>query len=414
VPAELSLRGWQLRRNWWLPAIGLVATLGGLALVLTPASRLSVLPFYGGLAIWIGVIFGSACWLRNAFPLARPVALRATAEALVLEGEEPIPTDTIDEAKALTGDEGLPELRLRLRDGSIRWLRLADSDLTMLLRLLEIGAGERRAAFPLQLPFRTRWLAALVVVFLPVIKNIVMKGAPLASLVPESAPILISMLLLATFLAWFAGIFLRGSVVVGADGFTLRWLVFSRFVPFSEVTQIQLAGAWSQRAHDILVSRRRGRALRLSPRETPNTEAARGAEGHALWNQLEAALARAREASHAPIDLADLAPHDRRDAAGWLGSLDSLLQGGGARYRVAAPTPERLADIVRDISQPAEARVGAATALLRHGDGEGRAAVRVATAACADPDLRDTLIALEIAQDDAAFTAALVRAPRSR
>jgi hypothetical protein len=413
-PGAITIQGTRLRRNWWPPGLGLFALAVGVALLKMPASTLSTTPIYGGFFVWTGGIFALTTLFRNAFPRARPSLVQVSAEGLAIDGEEAIAADAIAESKTLTGVQGLPELVLTLRDGTTRWLRLKPHEVETVRHELGIAAGERRASFPLQQAFKTRWLASLLGLLLLWSLRVALHEGARASSQEFPLIVLFYAVFVATLLAWVVGVLLRGKVVVGADGFTLRWPLYSRFIPFRDVAEIDRVVPWINRySVDLLVTLRSGRQLRLSARDTPTTHVDRGAEARALQEHLTEALDRFRT-SGGVFDIDALVVHGPERPAEWLASLDSLLQGGETRYRVAAPTTERLADIARDASAPSEARIGAAAVLLRRGDDEGRTCVRVATDACADPALRDTLLALEQAEDDAAFAAALQKAHLAR
>jgi hypothetical protein len=410
--AEVKAR--LLRRNWWLP---------GLAAAVLPASLLlgwlnGATTAYGVLASAMGLSVALACLVRNPFPQGTPVRLRATGGSLEIGDAPAIFSDEIAEAKVVMGEQGKPEVRLSLRDGSARWLRLEHpSDADALLSTMGIGPGGRRARFLLVVPFGKRFLVALLCLGLPWLAwaspawgsgLVYAIGFCLLFAIFCVAPV-------CAVLAVIAGV-IPGSLVVGRDGFTVRAPLRARFVPFSEVIGLDADTLWTNRfAIDTIVSLRGGKKLRLSARDAPTTSAGRGAEAAAMHSYLVGAHAQSQVGGGVGSDTdALLSRMSDGSGAAWLASIDAVARGGSERYRVATLSEERLAEIVDDPEAPAEARAGAAAALLRRGDETGdetgRTAVRIATNACADPSLRAALLALEEAADDDAFATALEKA----
>lgn len=380
-----------LRRNWIpvvacgaLVVVGLLVTRIG-----TPSS------LFGYLAAWFGVMFGPTLFLRNAFPTAKPTTVRATATSVSVDGYAEVRSEDILEAKII------PRWRdavvdLALRDRETLSLRMAVSDAKALVDLL----GARRTRFRLIVPYGTRLFASFAL--FASVAFLLGRGDAQAWIFA-----LPGCFVCALPIAWLVG-FLRGRLVVGADGFTTRWLFRDRFVAYRDVAAVggKLRFGGSGTA-DTLVELTSGRKVRLRTVEAPNTEEERGAESRAMLAHVREAFERSARLQDASVDVPSLVERGSRSAREWLSGLDALVRGGGSRYRVAAVSAEMLSDLARDPSATIESRIGAAAALVRMGDEELRTRVRVAAEGCAESELRDTLLALSDARDDASAEAAL-------
>jgi hypothetical protein len=383
--------GFVLRRNWIpLIASALLVLAGLLVTQLAGASSL-----FGYLMVWFGGTFGPIMFVRNAFPRPVPTTIRANASAVVVDGHEEVAAEDILEARVLRrAGDAIVELVLRGRKRLS--LRMAAADAKALVDLL----GARRSRFRLMMPFSTRFFAVLALqmfVALAVFGSNV--GAVLATLP--------SAVILALLFGWLVG-FLRGRLVVGAEGFTTRWLFRERFVAFRDVTAVGGKGRFVNRSLlDTEVQLTSGRRLRLRTVEAPNTEEERGAEGRAMLAHVQESFNRSRRLLEGSVDVPSLVERGSRSAREWLSGLDALVRGGGSRYRVAAVSAEMLTDLTNDPSATVESRVGAAAALVRMDDDALRTRVRVAAEGCAESELRDTLLALSDARDDVTTEAAL-------
>jgi hypothetical protein len=211
---------------------------------------------------------------------------------------------------------------------------------------------------------------------------------------------------------WLMG-FVRGRLVVGADGFTVRWVFRSRFIAFRDVASVQgRPRRGDARTQDTIVTLASGKRLHLHAVEMPNTEDDRGAEGRALLEHVHASFVKSRQLQDGSIDLPTLVERGTRTDGEWLSGLDALVRGGGSRYRVAAVSADMLVQVATDPSASVESRVGASAALVRMEDEALRTRVRVAAEACASPALRDTLLALADARDEFTTEAALAKVAR--
>ncbi len=389
---SFEAKAFVLRRNW-APIIGCIVMLA--AGVLVGRSSTSLWPF-GYFAAWIGLAFAPIFLLRNAFPRATPATVRATATGITIEGHADVRNEDILEAKVLPRRGREVVVELAVRGGKTLALRTRAEDAKALVDLV----GARRTRFLLMVPFGKRFLASFalfaVVFFVVTSANV---GAWLLT-VPGSV-------LWALLLGWLVG-FVRGRFVVAADGFTTRWLFRERFIAFRDVAIVTSRPRFGGNGvNDVFVGLRSGRQVRLRTIESPNTEEERGAESRALLAYVNAAFEQSTRLLDGSVNVPSLVARGSRSPREWLSGLDALVRGGGSRYRVAAVSAEMLADVTNDPSAPIESRVGAAAALVRMGDDTQRTRVRIAAEGCAESDLRDTLLALCEAHDDAAAEAAL-------
>jgi hypothetical protein len=385
-----------LRRNWIPVIASAVAVACGVAIAWTGGAWAPL----AYLAVWLGGVMGPIFFLRNAFPRATPTMFRASATGITLEGQDELRSEDILEAKVIPRHGRDAVVELALRDGKTLSLRTGHHHARALADLL----GARRTRFRLIAPFGKRF----VVCFL------LLAGVCLAAAAGDVDGWLMMLpgcLFYACLFGWLAG-FVRGRLVVGADGFTTRWLFRERFIAFRDVAAVRGRPRFTNRAiEDTFVELASGRKLRLRTVEAPNTEEERGAESRAMLAHLAAAYERSARLLDGGVDVPSLVERGTRSARDWLSGIDALVRGGGSRYRVAAVSSDRLAELANDPSATTEARVGAAAALVRMGDEALRTRVRVSAEACAEPDLRAALLALSDARTDTAFEAALESLP---
>lgn len=411
----LEARGFVLRRNWILPgAFAAFALWGvwGVWMLNHVDGRWAVALF--------GVIVGGPMALvtaaRDAFPLRRAARVQIDARGLVIDEGAPIPPDEIVEAKLVPKPGGAVDTVVELGVGRARprrlrlWLPRPDAE--RMLAHLGTLPGERRTPFSIVLPFWKRFLGAygaLALLFLALSVPTWPSRADVSLLVFSFLVTLLTTLpMLALVAAGLLG-YVRGKVLVGAEGFATRWLGRERFVAFKDVLDVSAFGRAQTAEADTLVRLRGGKRLRLRPVEEPDTHADRGTSSRALTEHLDRAFGRFQALAGRGVELRHALAREGRDGAAWLAGLDALARGGGARYRVAAIDPDELLRVAEDPNTAAEARAGAAAVLRRVGEGRHRARVRVAAIACAEPDLRLALGELAEAESDEAIAAALGR-----
>ncbi|MBS2017413.1 MAG: hypothetical protein JST00_31310 [Deltaproteobacteria bacterium] len=382
-----------LRRGWAAPAV--CAAMVVVGVVWSRASFIYA-PF-GWFCVFFGGLFGPLCVARNAFPRSTPATFRASSEGISIAGIGDLSSEDIVECKIVPrGGSSVVELTLRSRPPVT--LRVDVSTARAIAQVL----GARRSQFRLIVPLGKRFLftsliftALAVALFSPS-----PEGLLLAAINGPFYGLLVALLL---------GLY-RGRLVIGADGFTINWRIWKRFVPFRDVASVTGRGRFLDRSvEDTMIELGNGKKVRLRTVEAPNTEEERGAEGRAMLTHAQAAFENASRLAAGAVDVASLVQRNARTPREWLSGIDALVRGGGSRYRVAAVTPEMLADLVADASASADARVGAAAALARIGDGSMRSRVRIAAEACAQAEVRAALIDLADAHDDAAVEEGLAK-----
>ncbi len=393
-----------LRRNWELPLACVVVALVAVYVGRGTAVALAWPTAFMAIVLAVGSI------TRNAFPRARQVIVRASRSELVLGADPAITVEQITEAKLESVGPTHTTMRILLRDGGRRWLRLSPSDAASVLRVLGVGAGARRATFALAIPFGRRLVASVIVLGVLLLVNAFLRD-PLRDAGTAIVGTLVVLSMSAPFVAWIAGLLWRGRLVIAADGITVKWGPRERFIAFAEIAKVDAVSSWTnRRMATTRVELRSGRSRVLCAREQPVTDDQVGAEARAMHVQLVEAFESARRRVPDAQSVTTLLAGDGRSGAEWLAHLDAVI-GGVTRYRVAAPAPEVLAAIASDPTGDIEARAGAAVVLARV-DPRGRDAVRVAADACAEPALRDALVAISEAESDEAFANALERARR--
>ncbi len=384
----IEATGFILRRRWLPVVVSAVAFVVG---VLVGRLADDSAPL-GYVLAWFGLVLGPVFYFRNAFPRATPTTIVATATGIALDGRPEIANHEILEAKVVPR-HGVAVVELSLRDGTALALRTGVPQASALVAHL----GSRRSRFTLIVPFVKRFLGAFLV-----LSAVGLLSSPVSALwmLPPNV-------FYALIVGWLVGL-VRGRLLVGADGFTTRWLFRERFVPFREVDRVEgRAILGSGGVPYAVVVLRSGKRVRLRTVEAPNSEEERGAEGRAMVAHLKAAFERSAELVDGRADLASLVARGIRSPREWLAGIDALVRGGDSRYRVAAVSSSMLSDVANDPRAGAEARVGAAAAMLRLGEDELRTNVRVAAESCAETELRNTLLALAEARDDEAMEAAL-------
>jgi hypothetical protein len=408
----VSLRARLLRRNWWLPVAGVAAGLVGLAMERFSEREWVSMPIGFVLGL-MGLTFAVVTLLRGSYPRSEQVQLTLTPEALAIPGRADIRPDEVVESKIVPrpGRDAEVVVTLTLRGGEVVSLWMLEADATSMLAQLGLAAGERRASFALALPLRHRLAAAGLAMFLPWVCWVV-ASTPWTAVLTISSQIL-GAALYSLLAAWLLSV-VRGRVVVGADGFTTRWLGRERFHAFDDVAEVTEESAFlGKQTVDTQVRLRSGRRLRLRAVEAPDDDAQRGAAGRAVAAHLRQAHQRFEARAAGAKELGAALARGGRPERDWLAHLASLVRGGPERYRVASIDAERLAELAADPQSAPDARLGAAAALVRL-DPDQRPRVRIAAEACAEPGLKDALLAMCEAEDDAALEAALGRGRRLR
>ena len=392
----VEARGFVLRRNWAIIGVSAIVFAFGVLLTQVGGHDGAVL---GLLLAYFGGVCAPLFYWRNAFPRSRPAVIKASASGVQIDDQPEILAEDIIEAKITTRRrDAIVELALRQQPRLV--LRMPAAEAKALIDLV----GARRTRFRLMASYVKRFLLCFVFLALLSLVNVREPELFLISL-PGLA-------LWGALFGWLMG-FVRGRVVVGADGFTIRWVFRARFIAFRDVASVQgRQRRGDARTQDTIVMLASGKQLHLHAVEMPNTEDDRGAEGRALLEHLHAAFTRSRQLQDGTIDLPTLVERGTRTDGEWLSGLDALVRGGGSRYRVAAVSADMLVQVATDPSASVESRVGASAALVRMDDETLRTRVRITAEACAAPALRDTLLALADARDEYTTEAALAKVAR--
>ncbi len=407
--SELSIPVRVLRRNWYLPGLGLLATIAGVIVFRaemggTPVGGHGIL---GLLAAWVAFVFMIATAWRSSYPRAVPALLVATSTTLELD-DRSIDAARVTEAKVVPkhGRWGDAVAVLTLRDGEQLSLWMKSAEAFALLTRLGLGVGDARASFRLTLRFRIRLALGYLVAGLPLLAGMILTS------LPDWREALSWWCFIGSFVSLIAALFfgfLRGRLRIGVDGFTRRWLWFDRFVRFADVVAVARRPApFGRSVVDTVVETAEGERIVLRAPEEPDHESDRGVEGRALADHLAAAYDHFQRRGLDEVQLRAMLGRGGRSDEAWFADLDGLLRGGAARYRVATVEPAQVAAVVRDVASPPDVRVAAAAALVRF-DPEHRPMVQRAADACAQAELQTALTAVSEAEDEDAVKAALRR-----
>jgi hypothetical protein len=381
-----------VKANRWLLAFALIFT--GAAGVLG-ASGVSALPL---LAVPAGALALAALLAMRERRWPRLVRTRIEADATGVrdQGKVLVRRQDIVHGFALPMADGCL-VRLVLR-GMRRPLDIAvwDADEGRdLLRALDLDASQTTAEIEglsatFYLPTLARygialgWLVAVQQIFSMFIQA-------------GSMPFALGILLLTALFAysrWSAS-----KVMVGIDGVHVRWLWWSRYVPFSRVQSVRPYSVGAVHGAELLLDDGSKQPILISrgtETEVANLAAAR------VHQAFEAYLARRGSA-----DMSEALARRARSPSEWLTALRALGAGANAGMRTATVSHERLWEIVGDPSAPAARRAGAAVALASRGSEEDRSRVRIAAKGIAEPKLR---FAVEKSADEAASDAELCEA----
>jgi len=192
----------------------------------------------------------------------------------------------------------------------------------------------------------------------------------------------------------------RRSVTIGTDGIFLRWLLWSRFVPFERVQAVRLLEARG-------VTRTSGVELALDsgpPVRIPVGWSLEAPQAALLRARIEEAREAFEERPTATV--AEALSRGEDDATTWLTRLRGLAAGANADMRTAPLPAAEIERVLGDASLDAEARIGAALALATHEDGQ-RDRVRIVARTVAAPKLRIVLERIADATTDEQFLDAI-------
>lgn len=298
------------------------------------------------------------------------------------------------------GGEGT--LDVGLRAGDVVRVATEESGARALMRGLGLEERQRRAVFHLGRLF-SRLLAALTLgptlpmagFFAGVSFGSRLGGGAFTELGAALGGLLAGAALFA--LLWRRG--MGSTVVVGAEGLSVRELFRTRFVPWRRVRSLQLYGT----------SPHRGVSLTLDDGTEEQVWL-----GHDLGPSAETVVERIREAFElsrkgASEDASAQLARGGRTVDEWKAALQKLAASGGSDYRTVNLTEEQLWSVYEDGSASPELRAAAAL-VLRARKGEGAAErLRVAAEGAASEPVR---VVLEQAAEGDVAEAALAHAAR--
>lgn len=387
-PAHAHVARKRLRLTGWLGWIARALLLGGFgafsASLLIDRRHLLQLPLFGIIAWGTLVVLARA--LENVW--FRHVPVRLEEGALVL-GDTRIARSAIAEGLSLREPPGTIELTLTMRDVSI--LRLANRlEADALLETLGLDATRRRSTVRFgRVYHRVRAgclgvaLAAAFYAAIAAARGLHLTGLLLAA---EALTIPIAAI-------WSARTFGWREVTVGADGVMVRYAVWRRFIAYSSLHDVEVAGALVLRCTDGTTV-----AVPYDIRE---------------YDHAAAVVDRIREAQtrYETGPRVAVLPRAGLSVAQWKRALARSVAGGA--YRGGQLATDAALAAAEDASASAEERVGGALALAAAGTDEARQRIRVVAAACTQPRLRVALErAVDGTLDDETLDDALREAPR--
>jgi hypothetical protein len=168
----------------------------------------------------------------------------------------------------------------------------------------------------------------------------------------------------------------NGEVVVGSDALVISWLGIRRVIPLSAIVGIERA------TKTVRILLRDGTVRQVITRGKNDDERDR------LIERIEHAMTVAAEGTPGAAEVIALG-RGERTIEEWITALRALRE--SSSFRDLAVATDRLFHIVEDPRASAETRAAAACALRDSLDDEGRARLRVAAEACAEPRLRVAL-----------------------
>lgn len=201
----------------------------------------------------------------------------------------------------------------------------------------------------------------------------------------------------ASFVSFYALLFSKTTVVVGADGVLVKWLHLQRFCPMSEVRFVELL------PNGVRLHRAVGDPfdVKLGTEQQVRNDRYRvlTSEIEALYNRVQDALA-ARNAGADAMVASDPFLRNQRSPREWLAAVKGMFDAVGG-LRDAANTEESAWRVVADSAASEEARIGAAAALAAKADERGREKLRAVAENVAATHVRVAIEAAAKGDEDA-------------
>ncbi len=264
-----------------------------------------------------------------------------------------------------------------------------------LLRALKLDAASSAVEIPLQ---KT---ASPQLRFLPIVAMIVGFLA-MRTFHPQISALMIAAAGIAVFVVAMR-LALRVTLRVGADGIVFHEaLKKERFVSHDAIKDV--------RAIDdmIVVELNDGQEMtftlpgsRSSSRESPRDRAHRNDEAEAIVRRVRQARQAYREGANAP-ELTVALARGSRSVRDWVTELRRLGEGAASTFRTIGIAREQLFDVVESTTAAARDRIAAMVALRATLRDEEKPRIRIAAERIAAPELRERMVRILDAEDEAA------------
>lgn len=219
--------------------------------------------------------------------------------------------------------------------------------------------------------------------------------AALAGVAQSLIPVPVAVM---SFVTFYALLFTKTNVVVGADGVLVKWLHMQRFCSFSDVEFVE------RLINGVRLHRKGGAApfdVTIATQQQIRNDRfnVMSTEVEALYNRVNDAM-NVRNAQPDAMVASDPFLRNERTARDWLEAAKKLFE-PVAGLRSAAHTEESAWRVVADSAASEEARIGAAAALAVNTDERGKEKLRAVAENVASTRVRVAIEAAAKGDDDA-------------
>lgn len=393
VEVDAQALGLSAATKWAIAAVASFPLISGLLVPLLGAPFAPLVPLLHMIVLLVGAIVGAR---RKWFGYApRPGRVAVGRSGVRIDGKLVADRKKVDNAaivrdedtggtRVLLGKKGSPQRSLRLL--------VKDDDAAQdVLRKLGLDARSSTATWStLGGAMFARWgLGAQMSPMLLAMISIVLSGV-------TNQPAFAG-LAAASFIAFYALLLSRTTVVVGADGVLVKWLHMQRFCPMSDVRAVELL------PNGVRLQRGAGEPFDMLLGTTQQMRNDRygvlKSEIEALYNRVKDAIA-TRDAGPDAMVASDPFLRNDRSPREWLAAVKGLFDAVGG-LRDAANTEETAWRVVADSAASEEARIGAAAALASKTDARGRDKLRAVAENVASTHVRVALEAAAKGDEDA-------------